>query len=666
MRRENKVKNIYLILIVAICFIFSTIAYSAINATINISGDAVARVEADVRITGFKLARTLNANSSYEEFGKEHIVTEIDLVDTTSSITYNLEITNYGTSDVGILDITGLPSGVNYSISNYNLTDKICDDNGNCNGFIKQTYELTLTTTSTYAGNVQLNFDFRTYHNVTYTNITNNNYPTEVIDGGNLSITFTEKIRRVSIIQNNIQTVYYDIINNGQSITINSVTNDIEIKHTPSSALLVSGDINTIGSEVCIKDECFYIISNDGSTVSMLSKYNLHIGYTYNRTKVTALTNPTGLQSSSAIGWFNGYSATNPIIGSIYFNENENYYWETTVSSYPSYVYNSNSVIYNYLESYKSTLTNKGVALSNIRLIDINELVNLGCSITSKTCADSAYSWLYSTSYWTGSASSANGVWNVLRDGSVNENITVLDFGTGDVLEVDTLGATMYGARPVIEIPIDDIAISNTKLESGELDTPGAEVCIGDECFYTISSTDDTVTMLAKYNLYVGNSCTSATSCTAYGVEATGNQNSTMLGYRVGVTNRYGTTSYSQTNYWSDTTSYPSYVYNENSYLYTYMYNYKNHLEQKNITINEIRPITKEELIKLGCSESTDICYTANYSWVYSTSYWTATALDSTHIYFVRNGGTNLDSYEYKGGHGVRPVITISKSLIYK
>lgn len=160
----------------------------------NITGTAYARVESNVRITDFRLKSASNATSSYEDFGKSHISTNVDLASTSSSITYYLEITNYGSVDVGILNITGLPSGVNYSIKDYNLTEKICNDSGKCNSFINKTYELTLTATSSYSGNIVMNFDFRTYHKVTYTDITNINYPTEVIDGGSLSITFKEDL----------------------------------------------------------------------------------------------------------------------------------------------------------------------------------------------------------------------------------------------------------------------------------------------------------------------------------------------------------------------------------------------------------------------------------------------------------------------------------------
>ena len=202
--KKNKSKKTIIILFLIISLIFfSTVVYSSFSSTMNITGNAQARIEANVRITDFRLESTNNATSSYEEFGKNHIVSNIELKSSSSSITYYLEITNYGSIDVGILNITGLPNGVNYSIKDYNLTDKICNDSGKCNSFITKTYELTLTTSSTYVGSIKMNFDFRTYHKVTYTDITNNNYPTEVIDGGNITITFKENLKRIAFISNN-------------------------------------------------------------------------------------------------------------------------------------------------------------------------------------------------------------------------------------------------------------------------------------------------------------------------------------------------------------------------------------------------------------------------------------------------------------------------------
>ena len=90
MKKNKKLKFISLIFLSLFVLFCQTIVYSAINSTMIIKGNAYARAEADVRITDFILATTNKATSSYEEFGKSHIVTEVDLLDSSSYITYYL------------------------------------------------------------------------------------------------------------------------------------------------------------------------------------------------------------------------------------------------------------------------------------------------------------------------------------------------------------------------------------------------------------------------------------------------------------------------------------------------------------------------------------------------------------------------------------------------
>ena len=40
---------------------------------------------------------------------------------------------------------------------------------------------------------------------------------------------------------------------------------------------IVSGDLNTVGSEICIGEECFYLMYNDGYNVTMFAKHNLNL-----------------------------------------------------------------------------------------------------------------------------------------------------------------------------------------------------------------------------------------------------------------------------------------------------------------------------------------------------------------------------------------------------
>ena len=195
MKRKNnkKLKFFSLLFIVLFVFISQTIVYSAMYSTMTITGKAYARMQKDVRVTDFKLSSSSsNSTSSYEEFGVNTIASKFNLLDNSSSIVFDVEVTNYGSSDVGILQLIGtVPTGLSYEIINYNLKDKICDDTGKCNQMAVKTFQIKFTgTPGEYEVNLEL--DFRTYHKVTYTDITNNSYPIEVIDGGNLNITFNK------------------------------------------------------------------------------------------------------------------------------------------------------------------------------------------------------------------------------------------------------------------------------------------------------------------------------------------------------------------------------------------------------------------------------------------------------------------------------------------
>ena len=58
--------------------------------------------------------------------------------------------------------------------------------------------------------------------------------------------------------------------------------------------------------------------------------------------------------------------------------------------------------MYDIIETYKTYLVNYGVSIVEARAIKAEELESLGCKISSSTCK-SAPSWVYTSSYWTGS-----------------------------------------------------------------------------------------------------------------------------------------------------------------------------------------------------------------------------------------------------------------------
>ena len=186
--------------------------------------------ELSTKITNFKLSSSNGIDSFYEYFSDNTVSTYLRILDGDDGfITFDVKATNYGESEVGILNITGLPEQLSYELIDYSLGDKICDDTGKCNSDSVKTFQIKITGNPGDYG-ITLYFDFETYHKVTYTNIyTYNSYPTEVIDGEDLSITFEENIEKVSVLSNGVELYYYDQITSGQTITIENVTNNIEI-----------------------------------------------------------------------------------------------------------------------------------------------------------------------------------------------------------------------------------------------------------------------------------------------------------------------------------------------------------------------------------------------------------------------------------------------------
>ena len=93
-----------------------------------------------------------------------------------------------------------------------------------------------------------------------------------------------------------------------------------------------------------------------------------------------------------------------------------------------------------------------------------------------------------------------------------------------------------------------------------------------------------------------------------------------------------------------------------------YVNNYASYLEGLGVNIKEARLITKEELENLGCSGYDHSCSEAP-DWVYDTSYWTQSVVDSYDVWFVNfDSGFGFCMYNYDSGLGVRPVIEIPLS----
>lgn len=179
--------------------------------------------------------------------------------------------------------------------------------------------------------------------------------------------------------------------------------------------------IISMGDEVTCDTEKFNVISSASEKVIMLSSKNIEV----------SLDNPH--QSDEA--------------GTIAFSSSN--YWDSTYNNtYGRYIYNLNSNLYNYVESYKKYLKSIGVSVIDARLVKFEELMSLGCDYSSYSCSSNSF--VYSTSYFSGTSSPENdsSIWTVSSNGEFNYEANNYQI------------SNKYGIRPVIEIPISNISLN--------------------------------------------------------------------------------------------------------------------------------------------------------------------------------------------------------------
>ena len=161
--------------------------------------------------------------------------------------------------------------------------------------------------------------------------------------------------------------------------------------------IYANGNINDIGTIVTIGSEQFYTIGTDGDNVKLLAMYNLYVGNQNDGNEITALVNPTGMQSASAKGslWDDDDNRLDlPWIGVTAFSSNEQ-----KGINYSDY---SGSIVEGYVNDYKFLLeTNFYVEIVEARIITKDELTdsNTFACVEDGICSNN-YPWIYSTSYW--------------------------------------------------------------------------------------------------------------------------------------------------------------------------------------------------------------------------------------------------------------------------
>ncbi len=201
-----------------------------------------------------------------------------------------------------------------------------------------------------------------------------------------------------------------------------------------TKATVVTGDIVKIGTEE------FYVVKHSGSDLLLLARYNLNVG---SNKKADV---PEGIQNSDVLGGSAIYSG--PQYGMVKFSST-NYWVDKIGTVYPgevcttyetghncAYVYDSNSNLYQYVESYKDYLEGLGEPIKEARLLSLEEILELGCE---DMFCESASAWVRGTSYWLGTTGGDSYMWRVRNNSTVYYNSYYAD-------------TAYHGVRPVIII----------------------------------------------------------------------------------------------------------------------------------------------------------------------------------------------------------------------
>ena len=251
-RKQSKQYINTVVVAITIVIVLLTIGWSAFKSSMLVDSYAFVRNPSEVRVTGFALSQVSNDGiGTYEDFGVDYITADATLPNANSTITYEVQITNMQLEpgvNVGIFNTSSLPEGISIlSWDGYNLKDKICDNNNptDCGIGAQKTFYITIGYTSPeyYDSSktdfkFDLTFNFREFHNISYSNITGN-YPDSIIDGDDLSITLNDvSLLELQVNGNNEYINGFDFNYNDNELSIIEVHEDLLISKLPSYTII--------------------------------------------------------------------------------------------------------------------------------------------------------------------------------------------------------------------------------------------------------------------------------------------------------------------------------------------------------------------------------------------------------------------------------------------
>lgn len=254
------------------------IAYSAFSQNLAINNiTSSIRVVRNIRITDISVSNYSNGVVSMEDYNINNISTNIVLPNSDSYITYKIEITNIGNTEMGILNITGLPSNLEITPGIDEIkSNKICDSSNKCSLgivsdlFLTIKYKNGMYNASNTTYDFALDFDFKESYSVNVTGIDNLDYPRSVLDTDNYILNIGDDIdvSKIKVLMGDNYTNNFTYFNGILTIPNVNGNLDISIEDDVNSYSVV---VNGIDSSIPYSNTV-----REGSSFSV----NIGSGYT--------------------------------------------------------------------------------------------------------------------------------------------------------------------------------------------------------------------------------------------------------------------------------------------------------------------------------------------------------------------------------------------------
>ncbi len=215
--RYSRRNNYYVVgLVIILGVVFLSVGFSAFQNTLAIEDiHSTVRVDKDMRVMGARVDSVNDATSLYEDYNVSNITSKAVLSSEDAYVIYEVDVYNLGNTYMGISSVSIDQSNLQVEVMNYNLKDKLCDDNG-CSLGVKKKIKLKVSyKNGQYDSNnttweFKIDFKFGQIFTVSYKNIIgSDSFPKEVIEGDTLEVSFTkESGDSLRVVMNN-KTLYF-------------------------------------------------------------------------------------------------------------------------------------------------------------------------------------------------------------------------------------------------------------------------------------------------------------------------------------------------------------------------------------------------------------------------------------------------------------------------